>query len=127
MILKNSENMPQEYSLYENLKEENALSTSIESSPIQNENLDDNDTTPNNEIKEIIKDTPKSNKGRITFFYHQLVVCITILILMFSLNTFTPKFYYDITNYLKKEICIKTDFKKDFENLYYIINHYINK
>lgn len=125
MIQRNSTQPIEKYDLYNKINESEIKEIDEKSCEIQeSENLGyqvDNLSVSN------INNTVNENKKRITFFSHQLIVAITIAIIFFVINTFTPNLYKDLINFFKEEISTQTDFKEDAKNVISIIKSSINQ
>lgn len=116
MVVKNSKEPLKEYNLYEKTVNQDEIKEEILNN---NENAE---YTVQNDIENTqVNGQIKEKKERVTFLYHQIVVVLTIAIIFFVINTFTPNLYNELTNYFKKEISIKTNFKQDVVNTFTII------
>lgn len=124
MIQRNSIEPLPKYELYEQVKEKQNVLEEFNHS-FDEEYKDkveyevNNNDKENEEIGALNKE--KNNKKKIKFFSFQLMLSVTIAVLFFVINTFTPNLYHDLINFFKEEISIQTDFKEDTENAIAII------
>lgn len=123
MIKRNSIEPINKYDLYEQVKAEESINTSEQK---QNQQIGQEE---NLNLQNIIDPKDENidtrERKKIEFFFFQLIVSITIVIIFFSINTFMPKLYNDLINFFKEEVSIKTDFKEDAKNAISIIKSII--